>query len=102
VKRALASLPDNAGALVADDDIARYRVVRVADEFVVDLMAEACGLSYDNVAPQGIERRKVEGVEIPIATKETLIRTKATIRDSDRSDVGFLQDQIDQEKKKGK
>jgi hypothetical protein len=102
VKRALASLPDNAGALVADDDVAKYRVVRVADEFVVDLMAEACGLSYDNVLAEGVERHTVEGIEIPIAGKETLIKTKATIRDSDRSDVGFLQDQIEREKKQRK
>ncbi len=57
-------------------------------------MAEACGLSYDDVAADGVERRTVEGVEIPIAKKETLIKTKATLRDSDRSDVGFLLDQI--------
>ncbi len=86
VKQALASLPDNAGALVADDDVANYRVVRVADEFVVDLMAEACGLSFKDVAVEGIEFHTVDGVAIPIASKETLIRTKATLRDSDRSD----------------
>lgn len=91
VKQALASLPDNAAALVADDDVANYRVVRVADEFVVDLMAEACGLSFKDVAVEGIELHTVDGVAIPIASKETLIRTKATSRDSDRSDVGFLQ-----------
>jgi hypothetical protein len=50
-------------------------------------MAEACGLSYDHVAAEGIEPGTAEGVEISIATKETLVRTKATIRDSDRSGV---------------
>ncbi len=101
VKLALASLPDNAGALVADDDVGKFRVVRVADEFVVDLMAEACGLSYVDVAAEGVERHRVEGVEIPVAKKETLIKTKATLRDSDRSDVGFLRDQIQREKERG-
>ena len=31
---------------VADDDVAKYTVVRVADEIVVGLMARACGLDY--------------------------------------------------------
>jgi hypothetical protein len=65
----------------------------------VDLKAEACGVSYDHAVAKGIERRTVEGVEIPIATRGTLIRTKATVQDSDRSDVGFLQDQIEREKR---
>ena len=39
IKRALAALPDNAAALMADDEVGRYEVVRVADEIVVDLMA---------------------------------------------------------------
>lgn len=36
VKRALSTLPDNAVAAVADDEIGKYQVVRVADEVVVD------------------------------------------------------------------
>src|SRR5262245_17319100 len=41
LKRALATLPDNAAALLADDEILRYQVVRVADEIVVDLLGSA-------------------------------------------------------------
>ena len=37
IKRALALLPDNAAALLQDDEIQKYEVVRVADEIVVDL-----------------------------------------------------------------
>ena len=39
VKRALGTLADNAVAEMDDADVQRYVVVRVADEFVVDLMA---------------------------------------------------------------
>ena len=46
VKRALGTLPDNAAALLADDEVLRYPVVRVADEIVVDLLAAACGVTY--------------------------------------------------------
>ena len=41
VKLALRVLEDHAADEVADDDILRYSVVRVADEVVVDLMARA-------------------------------------------------------------
>jgi hypothetical protein len=38
VKRGLSVLADNAAAEVAEDDVQRHVVVRVADEVVVDLM----------------------------------------------------------------
>lgn len=43
VREALQILEDKAVDDVADDDVARYSVVRVADEIVVDLMAGAQG-----------------------------------------------------------
>lgn len=44
VKSALSVLVDNAAADVADDDVRRHVVVRVADEVVVDLLGRACGV----------------------------------------------------------
>ena len=87
LRRAMGSLPDNAIALVEDQDVAKYRVVRVADEIVVDLMAEACGVSYADAIQSGVERLPVGDVEVPVASKELLIRVKDTLRDSDKSDV---------------
>lgn len=46
VRSALRILEDRAVDQVADDDVTRYSVVRVADEIVVDLMARACGIDY--------------------------------------------------------
>jgi hypothetical protein len=97
LKRALGTLPDNAVALIADDDVGRYRVVRVADEVVVDLMAEACGISYEDALAAGVEHRQLSDVTIPIAKKELLIRMKDTVRDSDKSDVGLLRGLIEEE-----
>jgi class 3 adenylate cyclase len=102
LKRALGTLPDNAVALIADDDVRKYRVVRVADEVVVDLMAEACGISYEEAFAAGVEHRQLSDVTIPIAKKEVLIRMKDTIRDSDKSDVGFLRGLIDEERLENK
>jgi len=90
LKRALSVLPDNAIAEIADDEVEKYRVVRIADEIVVDLLKEACGVDYERAAVDGIEIRTVNDVPIPIATKELLIATKQTIRPSDAADVQFL------------
>jgi predicted nucleotidyltransferase len=100
VKRAMATLPDNAAALLADDEILKYQVVRVADEIVVDLLGAACGIAYAEALAAGFDRFNIQGVEIPVANKELLIRMKATIRESDAVDVRFLRLRIEEEKKR--
>jgi len=100
VKRAMAGLPDNAAALIADDEILKYQVVRVADEIVVDLLGAACGIAYSEALAAGLDHFNIQGVEIPVASKELLIRMKATIRESDAVDVRFLRLRIEEEKKR--
>ena len=97
LKRAMKDLPDNAVAEVKDGDIGRYRVVRVADEIVVDLMAEACGIGYREAVEKGVETRRLGDVDIPIASKRLLILMKDTIRDSDKADAAFLRARIEEE-----
>lgn len=90
LKQAMSVLPDNAIALIANDEVEKYKVVRIADEFVVDLMKSACGVDYSRAMRGGIETKVVEGVPIPVARKELLIETKQTVRPSDATDVQFL------------
>jgi hypothetical protein len=90
LKRAMAILPDNAIAAIADDEIEKYEVVRIADEIIVDLLKEACGVDYARAADGGIEIKTVEGVAIPVGRKELLIETKQTVRSSDAADVQYL------------
>ena len=90
IKRALAVLPDNAVSEVKSDEIDRYDVIRVADEVVVDLMSKACGVSWEDAARDS-EVLELDGVEIPIAGIETLIRTKQTVRPHDAADREFLE-----------
>ena len=90
VKRALGILQDRAADQVADDDVARYSVVRIADEVVVDLMARACGIDYQTAVVDA-ERAVIGGVEVPVASLETLIRTKDTQRPSDLADRRLLE-----------
>jgi len=96
LKRAMAALPDNAIALIADDEVERYQVVRVADEIVVDLMQSACGIRYDE-ASERIDTIMIHDVPIPVAGKELLIQTKQTDRPSDAADVQFLRLRIAEE-----
>ena len=97
LKRAMADLPDNAIALMEDDEVNRYSVVRIADEIVVDLMKKACGVDYDDAVAAGLDVFELEDVEIPLASKQTLIRTKDTVRPGDAADVGFLELRIELE-----
>jgi predicted nucleotidyltransferase len=91
LKQALRILEDRAVDQVADTDIARYTVVRVADEIVVDLMAVAGGIDYDNAAKDATSLT-FDGVAIPIASPATLIRTKNTVRPSDAADRCYLEE----------
>ncbi len=97
IKQAMSSLPDNAIALIAEDEVKKYQVVRVADEFVVDLMEKACGIDY-KIAEKEIDWKEIEGIKIPLASKSLLIRMKDTVRPSDKADVEFLKWRIQAEK----
>ena len=96
VKSALSILADNAAAEIQDTDVERYSLVRVADEVIVDLLARACGVDYEDAA-RDKELIEIDGVEIPIASKRTLVRTKDTIRPMDAADKQFLLALIDAE-----
>jgi predicted nucleotidyltransferase len=91
VKEALRILEDRAIDQVDDTDIARYTVVRVADEIVVDLMALACGINYTDAAKDA-RSLTIDGVTIPVASPATLIRTKNTVRPSDAADRRYLEE----------
>ena len=89
VRQALMRLPDQAAREVAPDDLDRYAVVRVADEIVVDLMKAACGIEYVE-ASRSVDVVEIEGVPIPFASPELLLRTKETYRNKDQLDRAFL------------
>jgi hypothetical protein len=90
IREALAILPDNAVAEVADLDVQTYQVVRVIDEVIIDLMGRACGLSYADVVADA-ETLDLMGVSTPVASPATLIRTKNTMRPQDAIDRAFLE-----------
>jgi hypothetical protein len=90
IKQALLYLPDKAITEVNADDVAKYSVVRVADEILIDLMHKACDVTYAK-AKDYIEYREIEGTKIPFLKPELLIQTKQTLRAKDAPDRMFLE-----------
>jgi hypothetical protein len=99
VKQALRVLEDQAVNEVADTDVGRYAVVRVADEIVVDLMAQACGIAYAEAASD-VRPLTIDDVTIPVASPALLIRTKNTMRPSDAVDRRYLEELLRAERER--
>lgn len=90
VKQALEILPDRAIRELGDEDIAQWVVVRVNDDITIDLMTEACGVRYEDAAG-GIETELIDGVPIPFAGAELMLKMKQSPREKDTADRSFLQ-----------
>ena len=93
VKRALEILPDRAIRELGGEDIALWVVVRVNDDITVDLMIEACGVRFED-ADGGIETEVIDGVAVPFAGAELMLKMKQSPREKDAADRSFLQQLI--------
>jgi hypothetical protein len=93
VKKALEILPDRAIRDFGDEDIAQWVVVRVNDDITVDLMTEACGVRYEEAAGAS-ETELIDGVAIPFASAELMLKMKQSPREKDAADRSFLQQLI--------
>lgn len=89
---ALTTLPDGAVRELDAGDIAKFTVVRVSDEVMVDLMAKASGISYEK-AKGHVHVRELDGVKIPFANPDLLWRMKRrSMRPKDQGDLYFLRE----------
>lgn len=92
VFEALASLPDGCVRELDPGDVGKFTVVRVADEILVDLMAAASGISYEE-ARSHIHVRELDGVKVPFASADLLWRMKSrSLRAKDQGDLAFLRE----------
>ena len=90
---AVAQLPDHAARELKPADFKEYEVIRVADEIVVDLMVSASNIDYSQ-AKDGIVIVELEGVKIPFASSELLLKMKQGVREKDVLDRRFLEQLI--------
>ena len=73
--------------------LAQWVVVRVNDGITVDLMTEACGVRFEDTVG-GIEFAEIDGVRIPFAGAELMLKMKQSPREKDAADRSFLQQLI--------
>ncbi len=88
---ALATLKDGCVRELDPGDVAKFTVVRVADEIIVDLMSRASGIDYFE-AEKSVVVHEIDGVPIPFASPTLLYRMKKrSNREKDRGDLYFLE-----------
>lgn len=90
VRRALMVLPDQAARDLEPVWFEEGENIRVADAFVVDLMLNACGETYETLSAYA-ETLDLEGLPIHTVNLEGLLRTKQTMRDKDVADRIILE-----------
>lgn len=98
VKQALMLLPDQASRELMPEWFADGDTIRVADAFVVDLMFNACGESYESLLPYAITI-DFDGIPVRTLNLEGLLKTKQTSRDKDKLDRLILERALDELKK---
>jgi predicted nucleotidyltransferase len=85
VKDALMILPDGAAKDIEPKWFEEGENIRVADVFVVDIMLNANGQTYDTLR-QFAETIELDGIPVKTITLEGLLLTKKTMRDKDVAD----------------
>jgi predicted nucleotidyltransferase len=90
VKAALMVLPDQAARDLEPEWFAEGENIRVADAFVVDLMLNANGQTYDSLKHYA-ETIDLDGIPVRTVNLEGLLLTKQTMRDKDIADRIILE-----------
>lgn len=90
IKAALMILPDQAAKDLEPEWFAEGDNIRVADAFLVDIMLNACGETYDTLKQYAITV-DLEGIPVRTISLEGLLRTKQTVRDKDVADRNILE-----------
>lgn len=91
VRRALLLLPHGVAKDIDPAWFEEGNTIRVADEFVVDVMFNACGESYESLRPFSRTACFEDGTEIRTLDLEGLLRTKQTVRGKDADDRTFIE-----------
>jgi Nucleotidyl transferase AbiEii toxin, Type IV TA system len=91
--RALSRLPDAAAEELKGEtglfDGEGPQAIRINDEITVDMMASACGHSWDELKPY-VQMLNLEGTKIPVLSIRGLLLTKEGMREKDKADARAL------------
>jgi len=90
VKEALMVLPDQAARDLEPEWFEEGENIRVADAFVVDLMLNANGQTFDTLR-QYAQTIELDGIPVQTISLEGLLLTKQTLRDKDVADRIILE-----------
>ena len=90
VRHALMVLPDQAAKDIDPAWFEEGENIRVADEFVVDIMLNASGETYETLN-RFSELLDLDGIPVRTINLEGLLRTKQTMRDKDVADRIILE-----------
>jgi predicted nucleotidyltransferase len=85
VKQALMLLPDQAARDLEPEWFDEGENIRVADAFVVDLMLNANGQTYETLKAHAVTI-DLDGIPVRTVDLEGLLLTKQTMRDKDAAD----------------
>jgi hypothetical protein len=85
VKDALMILPDQAAKDLEPQWFEESENIRVADAFIVDIMLNANGQTYETLRHYG-QTLDLEGIPVRTVNLEGLLLTKQTMRDKDIAD----------------
>ena len=94
IRDALMVLPDEAAKDLQPEWFGEGENIRVADAFVVDLMLNANGETYDTLCRYA-ETIDLDGIPVRTISLEGLLRTKQTMRDKDQIDRAVIQRALD-------
>lgn len=94
VIKALLVLPERASGQIDPAWFGEGETIRVADEFVVDLLFNACGETNETLARYA-EIVDLDGIPVRTLSLEGLLLTKQSVRDKDVMDRVVLQRAID-------
>ncbi len=89
-QRALLLLPDKVAKDLDPAWFEEGETIRVADAFVVDVMFNACGESYDSLLAYAVSI-DFDGIPVRTLNIEGLLKTKQTTRDKDILDRMILE-----------
>ena len=85
-----ALLPDRAAKDLEPEWFEEGDNIRVADAFLVDVMLNACGETYETLKQYAVTV-DLEGIPVRTVSLEGLLRTKQTVRDKDVADRRVLE-----------